>query len=247
MKKHLSVFSLIARSSIYKLLLLFLLLAAAESVLFCLRLQSTLSAAAALQLEPDGMEYVFTGGKVFWSSAVIFVLMTAQLCRVGCDFGSSQSYTLRRLRITEKSVFIWQTIFNILSFLMLWAVQLGVAMALCHAYVSVVQETSGQAIMLAFYRHKFLHSLLPLSDVSRYIRNIALVLALGIGAAKFSWNNRRGKLGVEIIALTALTVVFFAAETGSDNMDSIVIFLALAVGLEGSYSVLTKEDDDEED
>ena len=247
MKKHLSVFALIARAGIYKLLLLFLILAVVECALFYFGLQNAMTNAVVLERPPVGMEYVFSSGKVFWFSAVIFLLTTVQLCRVGCNFGSRQSYTLQRLRISCKSVFIWQAAFNALSFMMFWAMQLSVALALCQWYVSAAGETGGQAVMLAFYRHKFLHSLLPLSDVTRYIRNIMLVLSLGICAAKFVWSNHRGKLGVEIIAVTALTLVFFAGETAVPSTDYLVSFCAAAVGFGCIYSVFAKEADDEED
>ena len=247
MKKHLSVFMLIARGSIYKLLILFVLLTGVEGIVFYLTLQNELMIAAELGMELSGMEYVFSSGRVFWIAALIFLLMTAQLCIVGCNFGSRQSYTLRRLRISEKSVFIWQAVFNALSFLMLWAVQLGVALALCQWYVSASGETSGQAVMLAFYRHKFLHSLLPLSDITRLIRNILMVFALSVTAARFVWANHRGQLGVGIIAMAALVLVFFAGATAVPNTDYLVSFCSAAIAFECLYSVLIKEADHEED
>lgn len=247
MKKHLSVFALIARSSIFKLLILFVLLAGVEGIVFYLKLKNELMVASELGMQLVGVEYVFSSGRVFWIAALIFLLMTAQLCVVGCNFGSRQSYTLNRLLISEKSVFIWQSVFNIISYVMLWAVQLGIALALCRWYMNVAGETSGQAVMLAFYRNKFLHSLLPLSDITRLIRNVLMMFALSVTAARFVWANHRGQLGVGIIAMTALVLVFFAGETSVQNTDYLMSFCSAAVAFECLYSVLIKEADHEED
>lgn len=247
MNKNLSVFMLFAGSSIYKLMLLFVLLAAAQCGLFGLALTNAITTSSALDMAVEGVEYIFTSSRVFWVTAAAFLLMTAQLCRVGCNFGSSQSYTLHRLRIGKKKVFILQAAFNTLCYLLLWAVQLGIALLLCHWYVSAAGESGNQTVMLAFYRHKFLHSLLPLSDISRYIRNILLMLALGVSSARFVWSNHRGKPGADIIAMVSLVLVFFAGETTAVNTDYLVSFCSSAVAFGGLYSVLMKEVEDEED
>ncbi len=244
MKKHLSVFALFARSSVFKLLLLLLLLAVSESVLFYLSLRGAISAA------PDvgglyTLEYVLSSGRVFWPAAPALVLLAVQLCLTGCNFSGRPGYTLSRLSISRRAVFIWQWLFDTVCYIALWAAQLGIALALCRWYIHVAGETSGQAIMLAFYRQKFLHSLLPLSETSRYVRNLMMVIALGAASARFVWSNHRGQPGIGILAMLCLVLVFFPGETGSFDTDYLMILLSLCVGAVSVYAPLLKEVDDE--
>ena len=104
----------LARSSLWKLLALFLLTAGAEAVWFFLALQNT----------PDtSLETLAGGGALALPCAVSFLLLSALLGRVGCDLGARQSYTLRRLAVTEKAVFTWQWIYNSGCFLLFMCIR----------------------------------------------------------------------------------------------------------------------------
>lgn len=230
MRKHLSVLMLIARSTIYKILMLFLLIACTEWFLFRFSLKSALLAANS-GLGMEALESVVSNSRIGWVFVVCLVITAVLLCMTGCEYGSKQGYTLRRLSISEGSVFIWQSIYNIFCFFMLWALQAMIAYALCSLYLAKVDPglTSVQTIFLAFYRNDFLHSILPLSEASRWIRNILLFICLGLGAAHFPFMQRRGKVGVTIIAMTALSLVFFSRGigVGSIGNDILVIFLSI--------------------
>ena len=230
MRKHLSVLMLIARSTIYKILALFLLIASTEYFLFRLSLKSALNAANA-GLGMATLESVISDSRIDWAFAVCLVIMAVLLCMTGCEFGSKQGYTLRRLSISERSVFMWQCIYNILCFFMLWAVQTMIAYTLCKLYLAKVDPglTSVQTVFLAFYRNDFLHSILPLSEVSRWIRNILLFMCLGIGAAHFPFMQRRGKVGVTIIAMTALSLVFFSRGIGIGSLGNDFLVISLSI------------------
>ncbi len=215
MKKHLSVLMLFARSSIYKLTGLLVLMAGTETALFFL----------ALEKAPDiALETVFSRGRTGIVCAVAFVLYTVVLCLTGCEFGSKQGYTLRRLRVSEWSVYFWQTGYNLCCYLIFWFVQLAAALLLCGLYMS--HGGGSQDVFLAFYRSSFLHSLLPLDETSRYVRNAVLAPALALAAAYFPLCQRYGKLAVGTIFLAGLTVVMFSNAMGGFGGDAIVILFS---------------------
>ncbi len=113
---------------------------------------------------------------------------------------------------------------------MLWAVQLLISYALCKWYIAKVDPalTGAQTIFLAFYRSDFLHSILPLSELSRWIRNVLLLVCLGLAAAHFPYRQRRRKVGVTMIVMTALSLVFFSRAMARFGSDILIILLSAA-------------------
>ena len=105
MKKHSSVLMLLARSTIYRVLALLVLLAVIERVLFGRALPYG-------QFGEDGLKTCFSESYIAWAFGLYFLLLTALLCTTGCALGSRTGDTLRRLRISEKAVFLWQCGYN---------------------------------------------------------------------------------------------------------------------------------------
>ena len=134
--------------------------------------------------------------------------------------------------------------YNILAFFLFLAHQIFVVLALCKLYVLKAGEAaSNQTVFLAFYRNSFLHSLLPLSDVTRYVRNAALILAFGITAAHVPFSQRRGRRGTQHVLAVVLTVFLFASKTASRGNDLFQTALAAALTASVLADVFKKEPD----
>lgn len=234
MKRHLSIWMLMARSTIYKVLGLFLGLIAADGALFALmpwieeqkvRSVASLAPGASVAVELERMFQYFP--VVF---GVCLLALTAVLCLNGCEFSAKQGYTLRRLRVSQREIFLWQAAHNAVCYLLLWAVQTGVVFVLCRYYVAHYQEmtmwypdmVNDQTMVLAFYRNSFLHSLLPLADVWRWVRNAVGCAALGVCAAAFPVRQRRGHKSVAAPILAVLSALFFVQPMGYNSSGSFV-------------------------
>jgi hypothetical protein len=223
MKPHLSVLMLVARSTIYKIVGLLLLLALVDGVLFHFALGPN-------QIGTDrvftSLEYAFARSRISVAFGVSFLVMTVLLERTGYASGGKPGYTLRRLSISERSVFVWQALYNTSCYVMLWAAQLFTALALCRLYLLRADPalTSGQTVFLAFYRNAFLHNLLPLGEVSRWVSNIAVIIGFGVTSASIPFGRRRGKAGASEIVRAMFALVFFNRELGIYGYD---IFLSL--------------------
>lgn len=236
MKKHISVLMLYTRSSVYRLVLLFVLMTAVELLVFYLSVERCISDGII------GLERMFGKSRIALVMAAAFVLMTAQLSITGCEYGSRQGYTLRRLRVSEKSVYAWQAGFNTAMYFVFWGVQLMLTLAMAkYGTEKMGSLASNQNIFLAFYRNGFLHSLLPLAEWSRYLRNIALIIALGMASALFSYNQRRKKPGIAILFMLPVTALPFAGSTGNGGADAFQILAALAVMAWCVYRVVSGE------
>lgn len=241
MKQHLSVLMLMARSTIYKILGVFFLMAAIQGGLFYTALNRVMAA------ETAGLELVFQQSRIIWVCALGFLLVTALLCLTGCESGGKQDYTLRRLSISEKSIFLWQTFYNTCCFFFFWIVQLFIVLALCLLYMKSIDTTAinDQAVFLAFYRSNFLHGLLPLDETSRYVRNAVLVFGLGITSAYFPLLQRRGKASLQVFILVAITLFYFPHNMGSLGTDILVIVLSLGLSASSLSGAFRRRDDDE--
>lgn len=232
MKRYLSVFMLWARQCVYKLLLILLVMAAAEAALFYFTLERYFSQ------EFYSLETVLAGSHISVACAVGFLLLCALLCFTGCEFGARPGYTLSRLSVTKWGAFLCQLTHNTLCFLVFWAAQLGVVLGLCalYKYLAPAESYGAQTVFVAFYRDEFLHSLLPLEEGSRYVRNALLALALGASTALFSKKQRCGKKGILAVFMAVVTVIWFRDGMGSFGGDMLMSMISAAAIL---YVMLT--------
>lgn len=242
MRRHISVLMMYIRSSIYQVILLLALMVSAQFLLFW---QSMKGYSTKFPLGP---EKIFDRTLLPWTLGLVVVCFTVQLVYVGCNQGVKQSYTLKRLSVSEKSVFIWQSICNIGCYLLLWMVQVVTAFVLCRWYLALAEPefVSNQTVFLAFYRSKFLHGLLPLAESSAWVRNLFMVLGLGCASAYFPYLQRRGKFSVSVLLLLVISIIWFPRNVGIAAGDFWVIFSSVAVIGWIVYKVFIKEGEQDE-
>ena len=235
MKKHSSVFMLMARSTIYRVLGLLILMAVAEAGLFWLCLQ---------QGAIDGnfsLEAIISESRLSWACAAFFLFVNVIL-----SWGSytiSDTYTAARLSVSGKAVYLWQCIYNSLCYLLFWMVQILIGIGLCRVYEAMApaEFVSNQTVFLAFYRSNFLHSFLPFEDTWVWVRNILLVVALGICSSRIPGKNR--KIGIGSCFLIAATGVFFVQGIGEAVA---LIIAAIVCAVPAVVKALSKEVPDED-
>ena len=235
MKKHSSVFMLMARSTIYRVLGLLIVMAVAEAGLFWLRLQ---------QGAIDGnfsLEAIISESRLSWACAAFFLFVNVIL-----SWGSytiSDTYTAARLSVSGKAVYLWQCIYNTLCYLLFWMVQILIGIGLCRVYEAMApaEFVSNQTVFLAFYRSNFLHSFLPFEDTWVWVRNILLVVALGICSSRIPGKNR--KIGIGSCFLIAATGVFFVQGIGEAVA---LIIAAIVCAVPAVVKALSKEVPDED-
>jgi len=241
-KKHLAVFGLFVRSSLYQILAILLLMVLIESILFCVVLHNALSA------ETISLETIISKSSIAIVFGAAFLLVTTKLCSIGCAFSSKTGYTLSRLQITAKSIFFWQAIVNSIFYFLLWAVQTFTVIFLTNHFAQTVDSEliTEQTVFLAFYRSAFLHGVLPLDQISAYIRNIVLVFALGTCAAIFPIRQRKKGIGAEIILLAGVSCIMFPHHAEGIAGDVFLIVLSICLSVIAIISAIQKEDGHEE-
>ncbi|MBQ7983630.1 MAG: hypothetical protein IJ302_08670 [Clostridia bacterium] len=256
MKKYLSVFAMLARGSFFRILLLLCLMAAGQCGRFLHRLQNELTLYesrvqqfAGEAAELTRLESLINVSTVSGTFAAAFLLICIVLCLPGCGWGANCGYTLRRLRISERAVFVIQALYNAMVFVILWAAEVLICLFLCRAYVNAADPSlvSHQTVGLAFYRNDFLHSLLPMADITVWIRNIIMLAVLSLAAASFPSNQRRGKFAADIVSYALLSVIFFTRSVGDGFNTFITVFFGLCIAAEVIWKVFANEEEGEED
>ena len=189
------------------------------------------------------LEDLVEESRMKWVCAAAFVLLCAQMVRVSSDGSGSQSYSLRRLAISEKSVSICHVLALWVCFLLLWAVQLLTALLLLW-WISKSSSAAGlssQSVFLAFYRNPFLHNLFPLEDWLYWFRNLILTAGLSLSAAACG-SPLAGNTGKRILAaFAAVTLVCFTIPLGSLFPNAIAIVGTLIVMKSVSMKLLRSD------
>lgn len=223
MKRHISVLQLFIRSSFLQVLAVCLVISITESILFVRSLEKLNVQYQAGELRVLMLENVIEEAKLFYVFMVGIAVITMFLNRIGRNMGGRQEYTLYRLQITPKQVFLWQALYNSSCYILFWAVQVVVAFLLCLYFVRTADSSmvTNQSLFLAFYRSDFLHAVLPLEHMARWICNLSWFAALGWSVAYDVYVNRRGKL----------TIWMYAVLIGG--------FVCFMQGLEGSTPLWT--------
>ena len=261
MRQHRSIWMLLARSTFRWVLVIALLLALAQGVLFWRAMERAWDDAREAEIwfeeksgydrpaEPEdfnrGMESVWSNSYVPAAFGVAAVLTAALLVAFGSEGNVKVGYTFRRLSVSEKSVFLWQALYNSLCFALLWALEVFIALALCKWYVAQVgaETVSHQATFLAFYRNQFLHDVLPLEDTACWVRNGLLCLSLGVTAAWDTWSQRRsGKVHAAIVCALGLAVWAFLDDGSGFGPNVISMVASVFVTLVACYGVFLKEE-----
>jgi len=214
MRQHISYWMLLCRSTIVKILTLFAAMTAAEVGLFFLR-----------GTQAVGLEQMAQAAWLKWVFAAALVLMTVILEGTLSTSGSKLDYTLRRLGLGRRSQFLWQSLYNVLCLLLLWAVQLFVAILLCRLWMDAREGLRGQELFLAFYRDEFFHSILPLDDLSRWGRNLFAFACMGVSSACVPVCRRRGKYCPASVAQAVWMVIQFPREMAQGGYDLVVMIV----------------------
>lgn len=214
MKKQVSVFGLHTHAALNRLLLAALGLLAVELILawVCIARGTALTLSGS-RLE-TALQHSFRAG-----------ILALQVLLASC-FGSNSryGYTLRRLRVSERCVFLWSCACNALCYAVLWCVQIMASVGAAFWNASSARYSAGpQGVFVDFYRSGFLHGLFPLADGYVWTRNALFVLALGCVTAYMQLGIRRkgSRSWLVCMGLTLLLVLCLPVQYGAGRSTGI--------------------------
>ena len=254
MKERLSVMMLAARSTVYRVIALILATAAVQAGLYYGWLVNSISPDSSWLVN---LEIGMSDSGIMLAAAVSFILLCVILCMTGLGPGAKSLYTLRRLAISEKEILCWLAVYNTLVFLLFWMSQILTVMGLCRMYewlAPILCEKNGvpvsellmgpQTVYIAFYRDKYMHSLLPMAEISRWIRNLVLLLSLGVCTTTFGNSLRYGKKAFALLVVMVVTLGMFCGGVGAIELDIISGLIALTAGVSSAWYALGGAEDE---
>lgn len=233
-----SLWALCARGSFYKILLVLAGMALAEFACFEIVCRKMTGNAALLSPEKMIDECLLQPIFLCAFGLVYFILLWTESEHRGTRSG----YTLLRLRVTQRQQFAVRTVYNMFCLTLVFSVQAALAAALCARYAELLPEelVSPQLLFLAFYRNRFLHSLLPMAEIGKWVKNLLLLTAFGMEAAL----GLQGRNYLTSIWLCILSARLFAADIGSLNvvLCSLLYLFCIAASLLQVYGVIGKKE-----
>lgn len=232
MKKNRSFLEFFARSSFPAVMGLLLVGAGVQFLLF------------KGAFHPENMAYeVFAASRISFVFYVVFLLITAVISLPGCGFTSRVGYTMNRLGMSETRVFLLQSLYNFMVYVIVMAAEVFTVLGLIAYYKASVPPAfwGPQEALLTLYRDPFLHGLLPLANWTRGLVNFAVMLLLGLTAAAFPVAQRRGKRFPPILPAALWTVLLFSQRIEYGYRGTLLLSGVLIVTLVALSQVFSKE------
>lgn len=208
--REISIWALLARGSIYKVLAILVMMSVAEGSLFLNSLNRSLRQTPFVMA---GFVPVlnYSGAVIGFMAALCLVFTVLFLCETEHG-GSRWGYTMDRLLVTDRHQILIKFVYNILCFVLLFGVQAWIGMWMCRMYADRMpgEFVSPQLTFLAFYQSSFLHNVLPLAESAKWVRNVLMILAL---SAELAMARRRRNSGV-MGAIPALSIIWMTEDIG---------------------------------
>lgn len=175
---NISVLSLLIRNTFYKVLVVIILMISVEGFKFYKFINGNHDT---LMNAEQMLDKIYFADYFRIAIAAIFFI----LCVMENRLDKQSSGTILRLRITTKQFFTIKTLYNAFCIALLFVVQIWTAVIMIKVYGAHIGEAvlGPQKLFMAFYRNEFLHNLLPMAEVGKWIKNILFVAAYSMQAA----------------------------------------------------------------
>ncbi len=174
MRNFTSVFALIARLTLHKVLISIAAIIAVEAGMFFYRLQ-TMTEPASL---PSILNEVMSSALI---APILIIFTQVSLCTYasGGSKNSGSLYTLRRLRVSRRKLRLIHGLFNASCYILFIAAQIFTAWIFCRIYMEKFPfPNSQQTIFMAFHGATFLSILFPYGRPLQFLVNALLLFLL---------------------------------------------------------------------
>jgi len=233
--RNVSVLAVFVRSSLYKVLLIIMLMVSVEGFKFYKFLgssQETLMNAEQMFDKLNITDY-------FMLALVVVFLM---LCVTENRLEKSSGNTFMRLRVSSKELFVIKTLYNVCVIALLFVVQIWISIIITNVYIGHIgEDTLGtQQLFLVFYRSEALHNILPMAEAGKWIRNILLVAAYAMQAAECGKKNHVIDIWIGIVLL-----MFMESPIGLNLVDmfaDLITVIVIATALLKTFGAFSDDE-----
>ena len=215
MKRISSVWMAAARNLWWKLLLIMVVLSAAEIGLYQYTVTWYWDPDKSLMYVPQSFSSIAEGAKLSLVFFAALLALTACCCLQGSRFSGKNLYTLQRLPLSEWQITLHWALVHLACFIILWAVQVVLIFVLWGFYAAEFSPASpGLDLLVSIYTTDLFHTVLPLADTSRFVYLITYWLCMAFLTATFGFFQRRGRYRISLLIMLACYFVLIK-EIGS--------------------------------
>lgn len=235
MRAYRSYLSLMARSTLYKELLLFVVVAVVELVLFITRMEALFQATTEYRnRNGDWVSYyaapvetIVEESRLHWVWLLALLLLSLILIRTA---GVWRDYTLDRLGLSRKQGNLLYGLYCTLAFVLLWAFQAALCLGMCLIYSRALPDEAVtlQTVLLSIYRTPLFFTVLPLANGVGWVTNVIIMGALGLCAASGARLQRLGRNPVASMELMVLLALSGFGGVGLTGMGTYAGLIAIA-------------------
>ena len=231
MKQSISYLGLCCRSSFYRLLGIVILLGAAQWLLFLRAAPEAGWLDSAVQQSKNALAVALIFG---------FVLTALVLSLRPGGTGNRSDYSFSRLGVSNTAQYFLRVGYNFAAVLVFWTaeVMLLLSMLVWFEQSEYNQLAGPQNIFVEVWRWELLHSLLPMTEWSRWLRNLCLLVGFGfVTAAVGHWpaTDSRSKRSAALLgAYVMFVLVSFVRSMGNwggDGWCCLISAVAVVIAL----------------
>ncbi|MFI3208894.1 MAG: hypothetical protein R3Y40_07135 [Eubacteriales bacterium] len=161
------------------------------------------------------------------------LIITSGICANGVYANENARYTVQRLGVSRRKIFAAWMANGICTVLIIWGIQLACLM-LCSGYYIWIADGAGitsQTILLSSYRSEFFHMILPIQDISLWIRNLSFILFLGASVAYHGMKKLQGINSMAFVGCIFMILLNFNLESGMADYYSAPLLFICTLGL----------------
>ena len=234
MKRISTVWMAAAKNLWWKLLLIIVVLSAAEIGLYHWSVGEIQKMYNAFVV--DSLPNIVEKAKLKLVFFAALAAVTACCCLQGSRF-SGKNYTLQRLPMAEWKITALWAVTHLACFVILWAAQVVLISALWSMYAARFHPAApGLDLLVSFYNNGFLHAMLPLADVTRWIYLVTYWLCMAFLTATFGFFQRRGRYRISLLIMLACYFTLIK-EIGSFASNLIFTILCLIVAAVDAFAM----------
>lgn len=237
MKRIFSVWMAAARNLWWKLLLILLILSAAEIGLYQYTVTCYWDPDKSLMYVPQSFSSIVEGAKLSLVFFAALLALTACCCLQGSRFSGKNIYTLQRLPLPEWQITLHWALVHLACFVILWAVQVVLIFVLWRFYAAECSPASpGLDLLVSIYTTPLFHGMLPLADSTRWVYLITYWFCMAFLTATFAFFQRRGRYRISLLIMLACYFTLIK-EIGSLASNLIFTILCLVLALVDTFAL----------
>ena len=245
MKKVVSLLTITVRSTIYKIILILIGMSALQLGIFChtyLKYDYSKPVLTNPENEILGNELLGQAFGVSWTLeslveeshiSIVFLAAFALISLVLFWAESERKGTnifcfYNRLIVTKKQRMVSLTLYNLVCIMLLICAEVLTVLGMgeIFKYLVPAEYESVQMYFMAFYKSEFLHCLLPLADIFKWIRNFFIFTAVAFEIAVCACRKRKSW---SVFLIIVMVIFGFVQKIGTFGAMDIIMILTAGV------------------